>query len=252
MASFVAKMAYDNKVPEVLRPFDTSFEEIVALMYPGECGHCESRPCHCRPLDVEGKPDKKMRIQTLKTKREHFRMMMNYPNWRLDLWVCLFEDIYAAPTNLLPVEIIGFHLAEEVGEVAKAIRNGQHVEGKESSILKIEGTGRDKAIAGLRSEIEDRRYELEVEIAQSFSWLCSLFLRIRHMFQGLKEPSDKVVDLEISVPRPIDGDAKRPLRLCDLLIKRFGADNGMRFICDNCGKSPCKCELYLVEYAPHL
>lgn len=267
IASFIAKCKHDRNLSELFKPIDTIFEDVVALMYPQRCGHCKHCPCTCslHAVELEAKSDKKVRVETLKVAREEFRRETNYKTWRVDLWVDMIARIYENPVKLLPVEVIGFHLAEEVGEVAKAIRGAQHMEGKEATLReKYTGDRLQEELQRYTREVEEQRYELQLEIAQSFSWLCSLFLRIRNILEGLKDPKEVrtvhgekeyVVDIGIDVKADrrdenMKGNCRHRLLFSDLLVNRFGANGGTKFICDNCGESPCRCDLHLVEYKP--
>ncbi len=51
MCSFLLRCKRDDA--GVFR-LSEDFSDLVALKYPGVCGHCRESPCHCKPVAMDG------------------------------------------------------------------------------------------------------------------------------------------------------------------------------------------------------
>lgn len=168
ICSIVAKASHDREhLPRGLEL--ESLSEIMAYKYPNKCSYCGAKPCTCsaKRMEIEGTAHKKRTHPTAIADRDQFRAASKFNEWSVDLWINMFEGIYREVFMSSPLETIGFHLAEEVGEVSSAIRSYMHAEGS------------DPGAAALTA----MQFEFEGEIADCVSWLASLFLRLRAMLQ---------------------------------------------------------------------
>lgn len=249
ISSFVNKCINDEYISKIYKLPDNCLSDIIALQYPNKCGHCLSNPCHCmlKALNIEQQSDKKIKFNNLLRERAYFGDTSHYKDWALNNWVELFEKLYPGTVHIQPAELIGFHLSEEIGEVSRAIRELQHHE-FESSYTE--------------EDWKKLKYNLEVEIAHTFSWNCSLFLRIRNILDSLRltEESRNINEYPCVIydiglhPLRKEKEQKsfnkrqemEPILLFSELIEnRFGAEEGRKFVCDDCDDSPCKCSVHL-------
>ncbi|MEM3713059.1 MAG: MazG nucleotide pyrophosphohydrolase domain-containing protein [Thermoproteota archaeon] len=118
-----------------------SLEEIVWHKFPNICPYCfADKDCLC--IARMSYMDKEEREKYLETHRKNKN---NFPQ-KLDDWKKMFDRIYGNINRVQSIEQIGFHMTEEVGEVAREIR--------------------------LR-----RKEELKEEIADVFAWLIAIILK---------------------------------------------------------------------------
>lgn len=120
-------------------------ERIVWAKYPGLCPYCGAVQ-YCSCITQPEKP-------TIL-----YRNDGGTPPHSLDEWQKMFERIYGKVNRLLPLTTIGFHLGEELAEVSTAFRF------------------RDS---------ENRRQELENELADVFAWLMALAIRYNTMLSTI-------------------------------------------------------------------
>jgi len=97
-----------------------NLSEIIGLKYPDKCGHCINSPCQCKADKIENEMDKSARFDELfeiwSDKRKIYAKRSTVD------WFKSFYDIYGNSIYLLSIDTIGFHLLEEAGEEARAIR----------------------------------------------------------------------------------------------------------------------------------
>lgn len=93
--------------------------EIVGLKYPAECGHCQSKPCQCDPIRMDKLEDKAAHYEKL---YESWQVCIKNSDYNINNWVGIFGKIYGGRIHLQTLENIGFHLLEEGGEEARAVR----------------------------------------------------------------------------------------------------------------------------------
>jgi hypothetical protein len=154
----------------------------------------------------------------------------------------MFEGIFRNNYQLLSVQNIAFHLLEEVGEVSGALVN--------CYVYKTEELSKD-----IR-EINLRKSKLEEEVADVFSWLFALLLKIRNIyFEDSQEYLDKVRRLYGGVKE--HNKTTGQLSLADIIWikngihpKKNGKD-GEREItdylrCSKCHKIRCECSRYFI------
>src|SRR5579863_2358066 len=132
-----------------------SFSEIVLNKYPWRCPRCGLLPCACYSPISASDPESHMRSSSDSIGG---RVSMEQRISTFEQLVQMFDGIYGSAHESLSLEHLGFHLSEEVGEVANAIR-----------ILS----------SGIQSNGERARLGLERELADVLSWLCMLFLKLK-------------------------------------------------------------------------
>jgi hypothetical protein len=117
MCSFVQRL---NDLEDPIFSYDSSLSEIVFFKYPKQCGHCFSSSCTCSPAERESIKDKTFNYKKLLEKYSKGKGGLCV--YTLRHWLALFRNIYNRNIKLQTMESIGFHLLEESGEAAKAIR----------------------------------------------------------------------------------------------------------------------------------
>lgn len=120
MCEFVNFCNKSEKYPEFLLN-NLNLSEIIGLKYPLVCGHCGEKQCACNAKIMEEIDDKSTRAQNLyeifKTVKDEIK------EYSIAKWIDVFEYIYQNNTRLQSISTIGFHLLEEAGEGARAIRH---------------------------------------------------------------------------------------------------------------------------------
>lgn len=93
-----------------------SLEEIVWHKYPNICSYCfVDTNCLCiAKMSYMDKEEREKKLETYRRKKDR-------PVTLFD-WQKMFERIYGNVNRVVTLEQIGFHLMEEVGEVAREIR----------------------------------------------------------------------------------------------------------------------------------
>lgn len=99
-----------------------SLDDMLWEKYPGRCSSClVENECSCLDAPYTGNKDEKMRV--LETARDDTEKR---PVTVYD-WQRLFHKLYGKANADQTLEQIGYHLVEEVGEVARALRHGNKV-----------------------------------------------------------------------------------------------------------------------------
>ena len=113
-------------------------EEAIWNRFPGRCPYClEPMNCVCIA---------EMREIDLRQLEFHQRKRNNMPE-TCEQWVSMFRKIYGNVNSILSRQSIGFHLMEEIGEVARSIRKKDF-------------------------------QEIEAEIADVFAWLLAILMKV--------------------------------------------------------------------------
>ncbi|MDH3890516.1 MAG: hypothetical protein OEV49_05480 [candidate division Zixibacteria bacterium] len=210
-----------------------NLSDIVALKFPGECGHCIKSPCRCSPEEMDEDEDKDAKYpQLLERKKNNSYKDRSIDNWLFDFW-----KIYSGQIHLQTLESVGFHLLEEAGEEAKAVRNliqfrgilEANITGVDEAYLKhissIEGlvteysttmselkerydkprtkdamkdidlTSNDPLL--IRSRIVKAKMDFVVELADTFSWLCAVQLKLFEILTHEKIDDSVVTEFHI-------------------------------------------------------
>lgn len=203
LCSFINKC---NQINDDVFSLNEQLCELVSLKYPGECGHCEKDPCQCNPIEMDAIQNKSARYERLLEERN--KNIIAYREYTINDWKSTFQKIYGKRVYILTIEIIGFHFLEEVGEVSRAIRflgqlrnitnknylgidksfineltkvdsivekYKEYEEYKQKTIKEIY-TSEDPEI--LKWRIISAKMDLIIEIADTFSWFCSILNKL--------------------------------------------------------------------------
>jgi hypothetical protein len=201
-----------RETDDLLFRCDNTFCQCVYFKFPDCCGHCTHDVCDCKPLDMDAKKDKSAKYKTLLEKWDRHNHDASIVNYTIDQWLDVFRGIYAGRIHLQTMETLGFHFLEEAGEEASAIRelmqlrgvldqddvgiteadlNGlvtipqiadeyiklgaNAVDGKPP----IDLTARDRA--NIYARIVSAKMNLIVELADTFSFFCSILIKLSHL-----------------------------------------------------------------------
>lgn len=156
------------------------FAGIVCIKFPGVCGQCCGTPCTCglkrRLLDI-APPDKPFSSEELET---HRRLnATGISKYNIGEWSAMFNAIFSEGIYQLSLQDIVFHLMEEVGEVS-------------SHLLELIGLNQtEKGLNKERNEIELIKVNLMAEIADVFSWMNSVSIKLGLMSTAFKKTDYK-------------------------------------------------------------
>lgn len=228
MCCYVAKC---NQNVDPIFEFQHTLPEIVALKYPDVCGHCESSPCSCNPFRMDRTKDKAAKYQGLLEKwKEH----TDWPQWTARKFINMFWKLFSGKIHIQPLESIGFHLLEEAGEEAQAVRRliqfrgilDYDISGIDRVFLKRITTipnlveEYDRSIAELKkkyqvnSEKEAKeaidstsnepevvrarlvlaKMDFAIELADTFSWFCAVLLKVENALRRIHRGTREHLD----------------------------------------------------------
>ncbi len=142
----------------------------------------------------------------------------------------MFSRLFGHTYRVLSTETIAFHLLEEVGEVSEAVKDCYTFDSNREPFS-------GEALAR-------RKRRLEEEIADVFSWIHALMLKIRRVYYEDAQNYFQMMlsDQELMVVRL---DLVRAVTLPDVIWAKFGKDSdGQRMdglCCSGCHAAPCQC-----------
>ncbi len=231
--SFVAKLEDEKPGWEAVFNIRKKFSDIIWAKYPGVCCHCLEREynltgqfpeqpyrpyqkCDCLSTypAVEYREDR----EEIKKKRREFakRMEKSKPKTLAGMEK-MFAEIYKANVSVWTIESIGFHLLEEVGEIGRALID----------LYTIKGS------ATQRTNLKDNLCD---EIAETFSWICSLIAKLRSLFR----PFDKHYK-SISGAKELAIKLSRTIYLEWAVWHKYRDPSTLEYRCTYCYHSPCTC-----------
>ncbi len=221
---------------ESLFRIQSSCSNLLWHKYPNACPLCSARkiaanttpaaigdlyPCECLGHQPEAEqPDaRRNRLIALRKYSDHAR---SKKPTSIDSWQTMFGAIFGQNLALLPLTEVALHLMEELGEVSDAMIRMY--------------TYKEKTFRS--GEPNWRQSNLEVQLADVFSWLFALAEKLnlleRERYEHEKQSSD-------SASEPFD-----PVRLSKIIWRRYGSDALGSFYCPFCGETVCKCPILLV------
>lgn len=225
ICSYVSNLASRSlQLSDLLFYWPVGLSETIYLKFPGLCPYCLSNPCKCHA----------QKIDQQKNKGAHYVELLKHwkggkvSGHTLRDWQTLFFSLYGSRIHVEELSSIGFHFLEEAGEEAQGVRKALQLRGaiggrgssvKEDYLLKlssIEGlineyangdfprlrktgkplidpTSADPAL--IRARIVDSKMDIVIELADTFSWFCSILLKV----EGLLKESElwsKKYDIE--------------------------------------------------------
>jgi NTP pyrophosphatase (non-canonical NTP hydrolase) len=203
----------------VLNKGKKAAEDIVADI-KGKCKYCLSD----YPRVEERSTEQKSELNQLyegELRRYAQKTLKKIPG-SLQEMEAMFHSIYGSNTALATLESIGFHILEEAGEMGRAVID----------------IYTDKSSNGL---LENEQQNLCNEIAEVFSWLCSLTLKVR---AGAKT-FDKYRNKLVSYALPGEGveELAKDVELEKILWITYRNRENKQYECRYCRKSICTCKL---------
>jgi len=143
----------------------------------------------------------------------------------------MFENIFHNSYEVFSIQNIAFHLLEEVGEVTQSIKD-----------LYTYDKVREPFSEASR---EHRLRKFEEELADVFSWIFALMLKIRRVYYRDAQEYFKTLIPKDS-PLKLDFDFTERLHLADIIWAKYGTDRDGRsrttLFCTGCYTAPCSCE----------
>jgi len=122
--AFCWMVCFVNKCNEVTDDpvfyLTNTFSEVVGLKYPLVCGHCLEPKCVCDAVSMDKEKDKSAKYHDL---IDIWKESIESKDFSIAEWLGNFKKIYASLIHIQTIESIGFHLLEEAGEEAKAVRS---------------------------------------------------------------------------------------------------------------------------------
>lgn len=211
-----------NKDSNVARHFrDSNFLSLGAMVwfkYPKICPACLKKECLCPVL--ERKFSQQEAEEELSQIRGEPQTWQNTMPGKLDAWEDMFREIYHGPYKTKPIEEIGFHFLEEIGEVQCAIRHLATLQDNGGTLNRL-------------------KRELFKEIADTVSWTFSLVKKIEWyarnletLLKGLGAEGRSQFSLELS----------EKIKLSQILWNVLRQKEGNEIGCPECGKRPCDCK----------
>lgn len=173
--SFVAKCYLDEDAESVFK-IKKKLSKIVWNKYPRLCTVCTTFPCHC--LTKKREIEKKKTITEGQKRIIQDARDLGLPPNNLSGWAKMFKAIYGNYHYATTLECIGFHFLEEIGEVAKSIVDLQ--EKKDSG------------------KLEELMENMENELADVFSWLFAVVLKLRFISESVAPLYGKTKRIELS------------------------------------------------------
>jgi len=181
--------------------------EIITVKYPHMCGHCESNPCTCNPIKMDAETNKSARYERLMLYRKDILPAIEQHS--IAAWKGIFAKIFGTNVHMSSLESIGFHFLEEVGECAVGVRKlsqlkrvadagekdidtkflqglntiGEIYKGYKKYYQPYESQPLDSLITShevgkLKARIAEAKWELLVEIGDTFSWFCAILNKL--------------------------------------------------------------------------
>jgi len=236
--------------------------EIVALKFPTKCGHCKGDRCACDGPTMDAQDEKsagyKWNFEYAREKHIDFDL------FTMNEWLKTFRDIFIGRIHLQTMDSIGFHLLEEAGEEAKAVRQLVQLRGAvEAGVLdkpflqrisRFEGLLDEYSISieflkqhhevatekaakraldptvdsadYIKARVVMAKMDFVIEQADTFSWLCAVLLKLG-AFYDLNGPDNRQSGIEGKIKEIYGYDEN--------------TDSGK---CYACQQSQCKCVFY--------
>jgi NTP pyrophosphatase (non-canonical NTP hydrolase) len=214
--SFVGRCKYFEDFTHPFYRIEENLSDIIGFKYPNKCGHCASNPCDCSKLRMALEKANDKQIQERRLDRARALFKKTYPGWTVQDWVDMFAEIYSNSIYSMPIESIAFHLMEEIGEVARAIRG----------LIEYEGSLDAQLDPEYRIDLETKRASFKFELADVFSWLIAVYLKLRLIEMGVG----------IRLEQEFEG-------LSEDVWAQYGIPDEDRAFCARCKKNPCQCVL---------
>lgn len=226
-------ISFCNETKDPLFHIKNHFSELVGLKFPDRCGHCGESTCCCRAVEIDDEKDKSSKYTEL---YNHWKVI-RFEDYTLKRWLDSFWRIFNQNIHLLTLENIGFHLLEEAGEHALAVRQLVQFRGilnakikgiDEQLLIKIsEINGLVEEYANIASELKSHfnttnkkeawkminhndpnpivlkarllksKMDFVIEFGDTFSWFCAVLLKLNKIIEKELLPSNVGINFEI-------------------------------------------------------
>ena len=234
---FVAKLGGKKSGWEAAFNIRTKFSHMIWAKYPGTCCHCLERAyrvtgqmpeksyqpykkCTCL-INYPGVEYREDREEIKKERREFAKRIKDAKPTTLVGMEKMFHEIYEANVSVWTIESVGFHLLEEVGEIGRSLIDLYTTRGSSNQSL---------------TSIETREDNLCDEIAETFSWTCSLTAKLKQLFK----PTDDYYKSMVMEKKMAPNLAKT-IHLEWAIWKKYRDPSTYCYRCTYCGHSPCTC-----------
>ena len=199
--------------------FKASLSEIAAFKYPRVCAHCQKDLCECKSYELDQYDNKSAKYKSLLDKWNGHK---DWSDWTFMQFMDMFWNIFGVKIHIQSLESIGFHLLEEAGEEAKAVRIlvqyrgvlNENINGLDIDFLKrisflpelvneyeqaITFAGKNprdmKDYTNKNPEVVKARFVLAKmdfvsELADTFLWFCSVLLKVDKMLQTIYKDNE--------------------------------------------------------------
>jgi NTP pyrophosphatase (non-canonical NTP hydrolase) len=252
LLSFVNKLKTSTKGMDRIFNIDKNLSDIIWSKYPYACPVCygqkvalpklrgrtpeewdgELHVCECLQTlaDVEVRNEKLDK----ETKRYNVEEITKYAMehrrddddaFSLDWLQRMYREIYSANLFVTDIEDIGFHLLEEVGEIAESIRG-----------LYTYNSRKEVTLENRALKLRD----LENEIADTFSWIFTLSNKLIDTINL----AERVVKLQAPM---FSFEIEKAYMLSEILWKDYGLLGEL--CCKDCLKNVCSCPIYMLNEA---
>lgn len=139
----------------------------------------------------------------------------------------MFAQIFQNSYEVFSIQNIAFHLLEEVGEVTQSIKDLYTFDEEREPLTE--------------DRMKHRINKFEEELADVFSWIFALMLKIRRVYFS---DAQKYIE---SLMRGVKLDFMESLNLADIIWAKYGTPgDGGKLFCSGCTKAPCVCKRKLL------
>jgi len=223
LCGFIAKCI----IPETKCYLKDDFSTIIWIKFQQKCARCDSKPCQClSSMKRLMKREKAQKEEAYNETEKNAREQIDSRPKKLDDIVAMFNEIFYSNIMITDIKEIAFHLLEEVGEVSEQIRELK---------ANIE-----------ESNIKFHKTELRRELADVFSWVMALLIKVNLLgdaaynltktFASLQEKQS--IEIE---PITVNNSLLR------ILVQKFYSE-GDQLVCKTCRKQKCDLSLHPKHY----
>lgn len=237
VVSFLSKTLQPRHVFPAAKLGFAFADDVLWQKYPGVCYRCLKYVCTCQEQETE------RRISEWKSSNDprleelpRLRAQLNSKPTNLAGWSELLGRIYGPSHARQSVNEIAFHFLEEVGEVARALRE----------LLEYAGTLSPDAIEqpNHESRLLKLHIELFAEVADTLSWMFSLTTKISSELHGAanvitqytSDPQDTSLLLTML-------NRNLPVTLASAVWNAYRCKDHDCVYCPKCRKRPCGCSI---------
>jgi NTP pyrophosphatase (non-canonical NTP hydrolase) len=151
----------------------------------------------------------------------------------------MFEKVFGNAYEVFNIQNIAFHLLEEVGEVTQSIKDLYTYDYK-----------REPFTPELQAY---RTKKFEEELADVFSWIFALMLKIRRVYYRDAQAYFETL-IPKNLPITVNFNFLEKIHLADIIWSKYGSDKDGNALptlyCTGCFDAPCSCERDLrIEWA---